>query len=133
MTNADRIISEVLELDEKATNGPWSVLHEKSVLFGPSDHIEGSYRRLWDLDWRCWAHAKSGMESKCEMPWVQFDPDEVNKKDAALIAHYRSSAPKIAKALKVAIESLIEWDSMRTLDEIESILVDENELGKGET
>lgn len=106
MTNAERIISEILELDKNAHKAPW--------------------QKITGGNWHEIASADDDLVAQLNL-W------EGSNNDGELIAHYRSSAPKIARALRVAIESLIEWDSMRTLDEIEAILGDENELGKGET
>lgn len=62
MRNIDEVIEAVLELDAKATKGPWS--HAKDI---PND-----------------------------------EANETN--NLALVEHYRTSAPKLAKALRVAMD-----------------------------
>lgn len=110
MSNIDKLISEVLELDEKAHKPRWWV-----------GHISESHDNAADID------SEDG--AVCDNVYTDHNRN--------LIIHYRTSAPKLARALQVAIEGLhncaannrylfdSEPDAYKALDEIERILGEE--------
>lgn len=101
MTNLEKLnklIQEVLELSEKATPSPWKWYENRNVatLNGPLEDPRVEFASLDNslvLD-----DGSAGGEYA-----PTLTPDEPN---AQLIAHYRTSAPKFAKALQVAIKTL---------------------------
>ncbi len=90
MTNSERIIGEVLELDQKAERKPWAHGHatvglSHIIMAGTDDE------NFLDRD-------------------VIINDDEANDLSLDLIAHYRSSAPKLAMALQTALISLRKYE-----------------------
>lgn len=90
----EKLCEEVLSLDEKATKGPWSFKTE------PIDHDD--LNRLADTDGECTAGNVSVLKSwdyEGYSSGISRRPE-----DAALIESYRTSAPKLARALLMLLE-----------------------------
>ena len=80
-TECERLIAETLRLDGEATKGPWTVDTKSGMSF--IDEIDGGQGRS-----------------------TVFDDDDGRNgtNNAALIASYRTSAPRLARMLQMQIE-----------------------------
>ena len=126
MTESDRIIAEVLRLDAEATKGPW-VEWNDSVHAGPvksKTHgmLTGSQGRV------------------CNCHGDDFGDDDEEgevfaESNAELIASYRTSAPRLARMLRVALGTMAHMRFACEEDEIEAYdegLAEIEKIAKGE-
>lgn len=113
MSKALEMCDAVLKLDKEAISGPWEY-----------DQTDGTYR-----------YGKTAIKHYSD------DSDSGASINADLITHYRSSCPRLAKALKLALDALgsmarsqqphacatnnAVWYSEATLAKIEAIMGDE--------
>lgn len=100
MSKVEQLIKEVLELDRNATKGPWEV--------------EGKFDKMVRTDILKY-HKGYGIRA--------------SNPDCEMIAHYRSSAPRLARALDIAMEfinystnGLDEWTAKGVVEKIEKIV-----------
>ncbi len=90
MTESDRLIDEVLRLDESATKGPWKSIRQVHYVHGPDCRVA-----------QCGDYKDKELE--------EFNGDRWQR-DANLIASYRSAAPRLARMLQVALTALSWFD-----------------------
>lgn len=96
----DRLIAEVLELSEKATAGPWYATWDNYRFGSESDDIYKE--RQNELVWTAGPNPDSeNWNTDSAQPGYG-----ILRENAALISHFRSSAPRMAKALKIAVHGL---------------------------
>lgn len=92
-----KLIEEVLALDEKATEGPWAV----NPLFAQVDACAAG------------TQARKTLAPVCQMLWpTDVRTEEETEANSALIAHYRTAAPVLARALTAATKRLEEADAL---------------------
>lgn len=90
MTHAEKLIAEVLELDAKATPGHWQKVSSLPV-----------YAVCTQGEWGVWdVVTATGREYARH---AHHEKHGSKSEDADLIAHYRTAAPKLAKALREAL------------------------------
>ncbi len=109
-TNINRLCREVRELDEKATPGPWeNRCHEFS------NHERA--RNIWS-----------------EYGWIArfTSPSDSDAHDAALTAHYRTSAVRLAKICERYEEALDKCYQYHGSDFAANALADGEKLAGGE-
>jgi len=97
MTESDRLIDEVLRLDESATKGPWRIV-------GP--YSEGCFLDSGYLIADENAHTPCYEEGDDGSEPIHGPRCGFIEHDANLIASYRSSAPRLARMLRVANDAL---------------------------
>lgn len=108
MTESDRLIAETLRLDAEATSAPWEI---------PEGDLNGC---IWAIG-----------------PIQGYDGDALDMSpgcaNAALVSSYRTSAPRLARMLRVALEKLDEIKSDRDAwDTAEWALLECEKIAKGE-
>src|SRR4051812_38200886 len=96
MTPAEKAIARCLELDGKAIAKPWPSI---------SNNRDIDETVVWS----------SGPEDNLKHPPVTYK--ECSDDDLILIAEYRSLAPQLAKALRVALEAIEKVKCFSTSDE----------------
>ena len=109
MTETERLIEDVLRLDAEATKGPWMYAEEKPSYRPTIRGIENKH--VCDFGYNCtgWNGDMKGNEPEGE--------------DLALVLAYRSSAPRLARMLRVAMLALSSDDC--NVAEIERIAKEE--------
>ncbi len=93
MTTLKQTCERILELDGKATKGPWFdpwLIHNAKMEVTPAEDVG----------------IKSGDETVCGVGWYDGPHFLCKREDSALITDFRDSAPKIARALLIAMEAL---------------------------
>lgn len=97
MTETEKLINEVLELDAKATPGHWQKVSSLPV-----------YAVCTQGEWGVWdVVTATGREYARH---AHHEKHGSKSEDADLIAHYRTAAPKLAKALREALHAIKQAD-----------------------
>lgn len=106
MSEVEKLISEVLALDKKATKGPWFEREDTDYYQAGTYLGGGGYRYGARVDG---TRGKIQVDERIERP-EYFECDvcriESGEEDKRLIQHYRTAAPTLAKMLQKAIETL---------------------------
>lgn len=139
LTESDRIIAEVLRLDAEATKGPWETFNVDDPVFmnawgvasDAPETCDPYNRRIpdyGDIDPNrtvCLTLLQDP-RAACHRSW-KWD------ENAELIASYRTSAPRLARMLRVALEKLDEIKSDRSAwDTAEWAILECEKIAKGE-
>lgn len=114
MTESDRLIDEVLRLDESATKGPWYV------------QMDGGTIRTTDID-------NETRGEKIGTTYFTSADAEHMVSNSHIIASYRSAAPRLARMLQVALEELEETARIQGRDgQARASLAEIERIAKGE-
>lgn len=136
MTNSEssRLIAETLRLDGEATQGPW--MHDDEAHYIVGDH--GPQVANLDL-----GKGRSGTRIIDIRGWGvlvnAFGPKEaerIQRANAAIVCHSRTSAPRLARMLQVAINAVVlaekHLNQLRVGDKMTNALTEIERIAKEE-